>query len=123
MSIMRPTNAVFRPELNAHAVIEKPLPYLPPTGFEKRSISDLSHASQLFSSSNLKNKQIWYITAPASVPISSVKKMTLRDAKNRKSVLTHNENDYGFVQDTSKDKEFIKIMVPNAKDNGYRAGK
>jgi hypothetical protein len=80
-------------------------------------------ASQLFKRSNLEGKQIWYLTAPASVPVSSIQEISLQDAKNGKAILSHNGEDYGFVQDSAEDSMHTKIMVPNSSDDGYRTGK
>lgn len=120
-------NSSCRSPPNTHAIVDKPPPYQAPPGFETRTIEDEDDespkASQLFGSANTKGKQIWYIIAPASVPIASIKKMTLRDVKQRKSVVTHLGNDYGFVQDVSRENESTSIMLPSTADNGYRAGK
>lgn len=112
-----------RDQKEKHAVIEKPPPYLPPSGFELRNIEEASKASKLFSKENLKGKQIFYITAPASVPISSVKKMSLRDAKMRKTAVSHEGDDYAFIEDSSKENSALKVMVPKQSEDGYIAGK
>jgi hypothetical protein len=57
------------------------------------------------------------------VPISSIKKMSLSAVKNGEKVCSHNDHDYGFVQDTADDKTYTKIMVPNSSDDGYQTGK
>lgn len=98
-------------------------PYKPPTGFEPTSLNGAPKASQLFKKSNLEGKQIWYFTAPASVPISAVEEMSLQAAKESRTVISHNGSDYGFVQDAAEDKVYTKIMVPSSSDDGYRAGK
>jgi hypothetical protein len=79
--------------------------------------------SKLFHKSSLEGKQIWYITAPASVSLSSIGQMSLRDIEKGKKALSHNGNDYGFTQDASEDKTNTMIMIPNSSDDGYRAGK
>lgn len=72
--------------------------------------------------SSLEGKQIWYFTAPASVPISSVKTMSLLDAKNGKPILTHEGDDYGFMTDSAEDTTYTRILVPGS-DAGYKASK
>jgi DNA-directed RNA polymerase I subunit RPA34.5 len=71
----------------------------------------------------LEGKQIWYITAPASVPLSSIEQVSLRDIEKNKKVLSHMGNDYGFIQDAAEVKTYSKIMTPNSSDDGYRTGK
>ncbi|KAH6721272.1 DNA-directed RNA polymerase I subunit RPA34.5-domain-containing protein [Leptodontidium sp. MPI-SDFR-AT-0119] len=97
-----------------------PTPYRPPPGFDLTSLDGTLKASQLLKESGLEGKQIWYFTAPASVPISSIKAMSLLDAKNGKTVLTHDGNDYGFMKDLAEDTTYTRIMVPSS-DVGYKA--
>lgn len=80
-------------------------------------------ASQLFNKSNLEGKEIWYITAPASVPIAKVKEMSLQDAKSGRAVFSQDGNDYGFVHDPLDDKTFTKILIPSSSKDGYSIGK
>ncbi|TVY87651.1 hypothetical protein LAWI1_G004938 [Lachnellula willkommii] len=102
--------------------IQPPPPYKAPAGFESSSIDGTSQAATTFKKSSLEGKQIWYFTAPASVPISSVKKMSLSAVEDGKKVCSHNNCDYGFVKDIAEDKTYTKIMVPNSSDDGYQTG-
>jgi hypothetical protein len=104
------------------ASVPEPASYKPPTGFEPSSCDDGAKASKLFKEANLEGKQIWYFTAPTSVPVSSIQHMSLQNAKDGKKIFSHSGNDYGFFQDVVEDKTYTKIMVPSSKD-GYRAGK
>ncbi|QSZ31464.1 hypothetical protein DSL72_001029 [Monilinia vaccinii-corymbosi] len=104
---------------NAKTVSLKVAPFKPPPGFEKSSSKNSSEALQLFSESYLEGKEIWYITAPASVPINSVKEISLQDAKLGKAVFSQEGNDYGFVHDTLEDKTYTKILLPCNYKDGY----
>ncbi|KAI9643646.1 hypothetical protein NHQ30_008268 [Ciborinia camelliae] len=104
---------------DARTVSLKVAPFKAPPGFEKTSSKNSSKASQLFNKSNLEGKEIWYITAPASVPIASVKEIALRDAKLGKAVFSQGGNDYGFVHDPLEDKTYTKILLPNSSKDGY----
>lgn len=75
----------------------------------------------MLKNSNLAGKQIWYFTAPASVPISSLKEMSFSDATKGKPVLSYKDSDYGFV-DSAEDKTYTKIMVPSSSDDSYKYG-
>jgi hypothetical protein len=77
--------------------------------------------AQMFKKSSLEGKQIWYFTAPASLPISSIGQVSLRDARTSKAIVSHKGNEYGFIQDSAEDKTYTKIMVPHGSD-GYRIG-
>lgn len=98
-------------------------PYQAPPGFDPASMNDISKASELFTKSNIEAKQIWYFTAPASVPISAIEEMSLEYAKEGRSILNHKGSEYGFVQDIAEDKEHTKILIPSRSDDGYRTGK
>jgi hypothetical protein len=105
-------------------VVSQPLaPYKPPTGFETSSIGGAPQAANTFKKPSLEGKQIWYFTAPASVPISKIKETSLLAVKNGEKVCSHDNNDYGFIQDTAEDRTYTKIMVPNSSDDGYKIGK
>ncbi|PQE13381.1 hypothetical protein CJF31_00008396 [Rutstroemia sp. NJR-2017a BVV2] len=98
----------------------KPVSFNPPAGFTAASFDDSRKSSQLFGDSNLEGKQIWYITAPASVSIDTIKDMSLRGARSGKVVLSQKGNEYGFVEDTAENKTYTKLMLPNKAKNGYR---
>jgi len=102
---------------------QQPAPFKPPLGFELSSIDSPSSASKLFKESHLEGKQIWYITAPASVSISAIEQISLQDIKKGKTILSHNSNDYAFVQDVAVDKTYTKIMAPIGSHDSYRTGK
>jgi len=102
---------------------QHPAPFKPPPGFENTSIDDSPKASKFLKKSNLEGKQIWYITAPASVSISSIEKISLQDIKDGKPILLHEGSNYGFAQDIAQDKTYTKIMAPNESNDGYCTGK
>ncbi|PQE14433.1 hypothetical protein CJF30_00007028 [Rutstroemia sp. NJR-2017a BBW] len=101
----------------------KPVSFNPPAGFTAASFDDSRKLSQLFGDSNLESKQIWYITAPASVSIDTIKDMSLRGVRSGKVVLSQKGNEYGFVEDTAENKTYTKLMLPNKAKNGYRIEK
>lgn len=96
-------------------------PYQPPSGFELASLDEPSSASQLLTRWNLEGKEIWYITTPASVPISSIREASLANLKQGSAILSHHDNNYGFIQGSSEDVTYTKVMVPNSAEDGYRA--
>ena len=102
---------------------QKPPPYKAPVGFEKVSVDGTPKAGHIFKRSKLQGKQIWYFTAPASLPISSIGHMSLKDAIDSKPIVNHEDMEYGFVRDSAEDRTYTKIMVPNGSDDGYRMGK
>lgn len=104
---------------------EEPGPYAPPSGFEPVSIThdEIPRASQLLQDSNLQGKEVWYITAPASVPLSTIKEFSLQGVEEHKEILSYNGDDYAFVPDASEARAHTKIMVLSGPSNNYVAGR
>lgn len=98
---------------------QKPSPYKPPAGFEKEKVDATPKVAHMFKKSSLEGKEVWYFTAPASLPISSIEQVSLRDARSSKAMVTHDGNEYGFIPDSADDKTYTKIMVPHG-SGGYR---
>ncbi|PSS09061.1 hypothetical protein M430DRAFT_53620 [Amorphotheca resinae ATCC 22711] len=103
--------------------LQEPAPYSPPTGFKSASVNGTTKSSQLFKESNLQGKQIWYITAPASAPLSSIEELSLLDIKEHRKVLSHKGDNYGFFEDESEATAITKVLVPSSSDDGYRSAK
>ena len=75
--------------------------YHPPGGFSeiKRS-STSSHLQTLFDPANLAGKQIWHITLPADIPITTLKEVDIEKAKSGARILSHHGVEFGFVMET-----------------------
>ncbi|KAL9003111.1 MAG: hypothetical protein Q9188_003993 [Gyalolechia gomerana] len=99
---------------------EKPPPFKPPAGFEIASIRSSAKVRDLFSKENLRGKQVWHITAPASVPITSIKEVPIQKVAAGDSVLSYSDADYGLIQESGEDTEGKTLLVPFPEDNGYR---
>ena len=74
-------------------------PFRPPRGFKAmpntKSYSDIS---EVFS--DLCEKQMWHITTPASVPITSIRELALDALALGNPVMTHEGADYRLREDT-----------------------
>jgi hypothetical protein len=68
-------------------------------------------AAEIFSPANLAGKQIWYITAPSTVPISSIKSVNLSAVAAGKPAMEIDGNEYGFVKDERTDAH-TRLVVP-----------
>jgi hypothetical protein len=101
---------------------KRPPPYNPPVGFEKAPLDGTPKVVEMFRKSNLEGKQIWYFTAPASLPVSSIGEMSLNDATTSRAILNSKSAEYRFIRDSAEDKTYTKIMVPHGSDDGYRMG-
>ncbi|KAK8254602.1 DNA-directed RNA polymerase I subunit RPA34.5-domain-containing protein [Phyllosticta capitalensis] len=94
-------------------------PFEPPSGFKKAksNISSSSNLSKLFQSTDLSKKQIWHITAPASIPLKQVKELALGQGMEQKTVLEHNGAEYAFIRESDDSSTASKLLVPTEK--GY----
>jgi hypothetical protein len=99
--------------------------YNPPDGFAILTENNNGNqkVAEVFSRTNLAGKQLWYITAPASVPISSVKQVSLQDVQLGKPALSLGGRDYGFVQDQAGDRSFTNVLIPEENSTAYRVGR
>lgn len=73
-----------------------PRPYKPPVGFKsaKQQAPPSSKASSLLS--KLDGKQILHITAPASLPLSKVKELSMAKLMEGEPIITHEGVNYGI---------------------------
>jgi hypothetical protein len=113
------------PELSSKksiSAVEPPV-YSPPSGFQLTSIDESPRITQQLKGSNLEGKEIWYITAPVSVPLSSIENMSLQAIQEHKVVLSHNGDDYAVIEDSSGANESTMVMLPKSSDDGYHTGK
>ncbi|OJD16681.1 hypothetical protein AJ78_03191 [Emergomyces pasteurianus Ep9510] len=69
--------------------------------------------------SNLRGKQIWHITAPAFVPMSSIRELALDAVATGDSVLTHNGVDYKLREDQIGAEKNKALLLPNEQGNTY----
>ena len=92
----------------------------PPPGYEPASIfvHPSSQAMNMFSPTNLAGKEIWHITAPSSVPISSIKEVSQQSILSRSSILSHKGSNYGLIPNSSTEQA---LLLPSAEDNNYKS--
>lgn len=109
------------------SIPEQPIPiYEPPAGFESTSISfhAASKLSEILAPSNLQGKQIWHITAPESVPISSVKEVSTKNIGNGASVLEYHGAKYGLIPESDAEQASSRaLLLPSTQTNDYRPSK
>lgn len=96
----------------------KNLPPLHPA-YQPSSLPSSNRVTKTLSKQNLQGKQIWHITAPSNVPLSSIKKFSLSQIRQGTSATTYNDQSYGFVEDDATDTTYTKILVPG--EGGYKA--
>ena len=97
--------------------------YEPPDGFEptSTSIHPASKLSEILAPSNLQRKQIWHITVPESVPISSVKQVPLQSIEKSASILEHHGANYGLVPEPdTEQRRNPALLLPSTQTNSYQ---
>lgn len=84
--------------------------------------SSSSQASRLFIPNALAEKQIWHITAPASVPIRSMTEIALESVRKGEAIVKYGGADYRFAIDEYNGTTRSKLLVPNRDNDGYGQG-
>ncbi|KAI8947489.1 DNA-directed RNA polymerase I subunit RPA34.5-domain-containing protein [Xylaria longipes] len=77
--------------------------------------------ADFFSNANLEGKQVWYFTAPASLPITVLKDMEidLSKATNGGPLLTHNGDNYGLDLESYATNTQIQLLIPSSGGDKY----
>ncbi|KAJ9148637.1 hypothetical protein NKR23_g4860 [Pleurostoma richardsiae] len=91
-------------------------------GFQLRKASEDSDATDVakfFRDARLEGKQVWYFTAPASVPIGVIKETSIPvdRARNGESIMTHNGESYGLSFETSSS---YQLIIPSKAGDVYQ---
>lgn len=83
--------------------------------------SSAADVAKFFSKAQLEGKQVWYITAPASLPVTVVQDLSIPvdKAENGQPVLSHNGEDYRMVFDDPSASSTYRLLIPNKKGNEY----
>ncbi|KAI5288417.1 hypothetical protein KEM54_005225 [Ascosphaera aggregata] len=94
-------------------------PFTAPRSFKKvqSSISLPSEISQVFSGAG--NKQIWHITAPASVPVSSISQLALDAIATGEPVLAHEGLQYRLREEQLGSDTTKHILLPDRSGTTY----
>ncbi|KAJ8128159.1 hypothetical protein O1611_g5477 [Lasiodiplodia mahajangana] len=79
--------------------------------------------ADFFSSANLEGKQVWYFTAPASLPITVLKDMEidLANASKGGPLLTHNGDNYGLDLESYATNTQIQLLIPSRGGDKYKS--
>lgn len=91
----------------------------PPADYKKLGPSDMPEDNP-FSAANLRDKELWFIAAPAHVPISSLEKICGEDVNADKPILRHKGRNYCLEMDDEASTG-LTILLPGS-DALYRTG-
>lgn len=76
---------------------------------------------RLFSKQNLEGKEIWHITAPASVPMAALTALDLDASKKGNTIIAHGGSEYNFSKDSASSAS-SKLLVPGRDGDTYAPG-
>ena len=78
----------------------------------------------MFRDAKAEGKQIWYFTAPATLPIEVIQEhaVPLEALKTGASIISHEGNDFSGSADTAISNS-ISVMIPNKAGEHYGSGK
>ncbi|KAI1815128.1 hypothetical protein GGS20DRAFT_361637 [Poronia punctata] len=101
-------------------------PWINGSDFTLRKASSSNPAkevSEFLSSANLKGKQVWYFTAPASLPITVLKDMEIDLAKATEggAVVKHDGDDYSMDLESHATTTQIQLLIPSSSGEKYTA--
>lgn len=79
--------------------------------------------ADFFAKAKLDGKQLWYFTAPASIPISVVEKLQIPmdKAQSGDAMFQHNSEDYTVGFDVGSSTA-VQLLIPNKKGTRYEQG-
>ncbi|KAI4111974.1 MAG: hypothetical protein LQ345_006635 [Seirophora villosa] len=98
---------------------EPPLPYDPPPGFQAATFTSSTKVQKLFTKEKLHDKQVWYITAPASIPIGSIKEVPIQKVTSGASIMSHQNADYGLITEADTNSTEKVLLIPSSEGNVY----
>lgn len=77
--------------------------------------------SDFFSKTNLDGKQVWYFTAPSSLPITVIKEMEIDLAKATAGnpILNHQGDNYGLDLEANATNTQIQLLIPSKGGDKY----
>jgi DNA-directed RNA polymerase I subunit RPA34.5 len=94
-------------------------PFRLPNGFQavRPDVSDFTSEAAEALSGDHAGKQVWHITAPASVPLASIEKFDLEAVRSGNPVLKYREKEYGFSAEPNALKH---LLLPEGTNSTYK---
>ncbi|KAI1768450.1 DNA-directed RNA polymerase I subunit RPA34.5-domain-containing protein [Hypoxylon sp. FL1150] len=89
----------------------------------RKAMSDnpAQEVTDFFNNTNLEGKQLWYFTAPASLPITILKdvQIDLTKAVTGDALLQHNGDDFGIYRESDATNTQIQLLIPSPAGDTY----
>lgn len=111
------------PSKEKQATMQRPVPqYELPSGFKPATITIASsELTELVSSNSLRTRQFWHIKAPSSVPINSIREVSMQSIQRGSAVLTHEGADYALIAEVQDQSAKKVLVLPSAEANEYKS--
>lgn len=95
-------------------------PFVAPAGFESLDEDAAARQNEVSDTlSDLTDKQIWHISAPASLDLSNIEQLDIAAVLRGAPVLTSNGIKYGMQPVTER----VDLLVPKGDSNVYKSAK
>ncbi|KAM0324827.1 hypothetical protein ACHAQA_007793 [Verticillium albo-atrum] len=117
------------PEKTAEPLAVAPPPKVSTTGFQSENFllrpvqgdEDGKDVQQFFAQAKRDGKQLWYFTAPASVPINVIEQLEIpiHKIRNGEPVFKHDGADYGVNVSNEAANPTYQVLIPNKKGVRY----
>jgi hypothetical protein len=84
----------------------------PPPGFRSVDTTSLksSGGHSILEKTQLMGKQIWYITAPAGVPVTKIQEVALDSIVKHEAILNHDGLSYGLIEDQEMIRHNVALL-------------
>ena len=100
--------------------VEQLLLFQLPKGFRQASVYTAPSLPAVEPASGVKDKLLWHITAPASIPFENITKMNIHDMLNGAPINSHEGVDYSFQVEPKLPSTSCQLLVPNENGKSYR---
>ncbi|KAI0165145.1 DNA-directed RNA polymerase I subunit RPA34.5-domain-containing protein [Hypoxylon sp. FL1284] len=91
----------------------------------RKALSDnpAKEVNEFLSKTNLEGKQVWYFTAPASLPITVLRDMEidLSKAVTGDALLQHEGDEYGMILESEATNTQMQLLIPSPAGDNYAA--
>ena len=121
---IRSSQPSSQPPTNDHQIaLNRSTTGLPP-GFKKRKQPSRSddQTTAFLKPSALAGKELWYITAPASVPLTQLKEVALEEVRLGNPVLSHEGSQYRFLSGKQDAGNELRMFLPDQTGETYQPG-
>lgn len=94
-----------------------PKPFKPPAGYNALDPAQLQD-NEAFTSANLDGKQIWHITAPSDLTLSTISEVAFDAIQSGQAILTHKNTEYILNEAQTNLNNRAALLVPTT--SGYQ---